>query len=489
MCCSAVERDLGSRLAAKGCRASDFQAAFAGGVGAQNPDFEAVDGGIGSGDGFESGRSARLLRAQGPARLEGASHIDMRRAAQQLANLALSGACGGLLVVGVLCRCPAGCGQRACIDQHAWAASGLGASAAVGAMRAQAWPAGPTAAWPDEGPTTSPPRSAWEATPEAADHPTPLTSPVASTPSSASPSRRSSSSLASEARLASMAARAAHLMDDVDRLRASNLEVPRLRRECEELRAAAARADGAEAAAAELSARLGAEAAARGRRAGRRARRTSALESDLAAARKALDVLAAERDALRPPETPLERFYDARTAAAVVSPSLRRPKLVASATETLLDLPSARRPRLADSASVAPDDRAVEVALLRANLQALRLEAEQLRRAAAAREVPPPPVPPPPPAQPEIAPPPPAEPVIAPPPPAEPEPVEAPATPPDSPRAQWAVELVGRDDAERFKLGRDGLPATSRRAVVCCASDAAWPSTPTAGRLRPRSAT
>ena len=111
-------------------------------------------------------------------------------------------------------------------------------------MRAQAWPAGPTAAWPDEGPTTSPPRSAWE-TPEAADHPTPLTSPNASTPSSASPSRRSSSSLASEARLASMAARAAHLMDDVDRLRASNLEVPRLRRECEELRAAAARADGA----------------------------------------------------------------------------------------------------------------------------------------------------------------------------------------------------------------------------------------------------
>ena len=321
-------------------------------------------------------------------------------------------------------------------------------------MRAQAWPAGPTAAWPDEGPTTSPPRSAWEATPEAADHPTPLTSPVASTPSSASPSRRSSSSLASEARLASMAARAAHLMDDVDRLRASNLEVPRLRRECEELRAAAARADGAEAAAAELSARLGAEAAARGAERADAARRTSALESDLAAARKALDVLAAERDALRPPETPLERFYDARTAAAVVSPSLRRPKLVASATETLLDLPSARRPRLADSASVAPDDRAVEVALLRANLQALRLEAEQLRRAAAAREVAPPPVPPPPPARPEA------------PPPAEPEPVEAPATPPDSPRAEWVVELVGRDDAERFKLGRDGLPATSRRAVL-----------------------
>ncbi|CAH0374872.1 unnamed protein product [Pelagomonas calceolata] len=331
-------------------------------------------------------------------------------------------------------------------------------------MRAQAWPAGPTAAWPDEGPTTAPPRSAWEATPEAADHPTPLTSPAASTPSSASPSRRSSSSLASEARLASMAARAAHLMDDVDRLRASNLEVPRLRRECEELRAAAARADGAEAAAAELSARLGAEAAARGAERADAARRTSALESDLAAARKALDVLAAERDALRP-ETPLERFYDARTAAAVVSPSLRQPKLVASATETLLDLPSARRPRLTDSASVAPspDDRAVEVALLRANLQALRLEAEQLRRAAAAK---PPPVPPPPPARPEIAPPPPAEPVIAPPPPAEPEPVEAPATPPDSPRAQWAVELVGRDDAERFKLGRDGLPATSRRAML-----------------------
>ena len=174
------------------------------------------------------------------------------------------------------------------------------------------------------------------------------------------------------------------------------------------------------------------------------------------------------------PETPLERFYDARTAAAVVSPSLRRPKLVASATETLLDLPSAR-PRLADSASVASsaDDRAVEVALLRANLQALRLEAEQLRRAVAAK---PPPVPPPPPAQPEIAPPPPArpeitppppvEPVIAPPPPVEPEPVEAPTTPPDSPRAQWAVELVGRDDAERFKLGRDGLPATSRRAML-----------------------
>ena len=340
-------------------------------------------------------------------------------------------------------------------------------------MRAQAWPAGPTAAWPDEGPTTSPPRSAWEATPEAADHPTPLTSPVASTPSSASPSRRSSSSLASEARLASMAARAAHLMDDVDRLRASNLEVPRLRRECEELRAAAARADGAEAAAAELSARLGAEAAARGAERADAARRTSALESDLAAARKALDVLAAERDALRPPETPLERFYDARTAAAVVSPSLRRPKLVASATETLLDLPSARRPRLTDSASVAPDDRAVEVALLRANLQALRLEAEQLRRAAAAKPppVPPPPparpvIAPPPPAEPEIAPPPPAEPVIAPPPPAEPEPVEAPATPPDSPRAEWAVELVGRDDAERFKLGRDGLPATSRRAML-----------------------
>ena len=333
-------------------------------------------------------------------------------------------------------------------------------------MRAQAWPAGPTAAWPDEGPTTAPPRSAWEATPEAADHPTPLTSPAASTPSSASPSRRSSSSLASEARLASMAARAAHLMDDVDRLRASNLEVPRLRRECEELRAAAARADGAEAAAAELSARLGAEAAARGAERADAARRTSALESDLAAARKALDVLAAERDVLRP-ETPLERFYDARTAAAVVSPSLRRPKLVASATETLLDLPSARRPRLTDSASVAPDDRAVEVALLRANLQALRLEAEQLRRAAAAKEaaVPPPPVAPPPPVEPVIAPPP-VEPVIAPPPPAEPEPVEAPATPPDSPRAQWAVELVGRDDAERFKLGRDGLPATSRRAML-----------------------
>ena len=268
-------------------------------------------------------------------------------------------------------------------------------------------------------------------------------------------------------------------MDDVDRLRASNLEVPRLRRECEELRAAAARADGAEAAAAELSARLGAEAAARGAERADAARRTSALESDLAAARKALDVLAAERDALRPPETPLERFYDARTAAAVVSPSLRRPKLVASATETLLDLPSARRPRLADSASAAPspDDRAVEVALLRANLQALRLEAEELRRAAAAKL---PPVPPPPAAQPEIAaaareaavpsppvaPPPPVEPVIAPPPPVEPKPVEAPATPPDSPRAEWAVELVGRDDAERFKLGRDGLPATSRRAVL-----------------------
>ena len=274
-------------------------------------------------------------------------------------------------------------------------------------------------------------------------------------------------------------------MDDVDRLRASNLEVPRLRRECEELRAAAARADGAEAAAAELSARLGAEAAARGAERADAARRTSALESDLAAARKALDVLAAERDALRP-ETPLERFYDARTAAAVVSPSLRRPKLVASATETLLDLPSARRPRLTDSASAAPDDRAVEVALLRANLQALRLEAEQLRAAAAkpppvpppspaqpeiaaaAREaaVPSPPVPPPPPAQPVIAPPPPAQPERAPPPPVEPEPVEAPATPPDSPRAEWAVELVGRDDAERFKLGRDGLPATSRRAML-----------------------
>ena len=84
-------------------------------------------------------------------------------------------------------------------------------------------------------------------------------------------------------------------MDDVDRLRASNLEVPRLRRECEELRAAAARADGAEAAAAELSARLGAEAAARGAERADAARRTSALESDLAAARKALDVLAAER--------------------------------------------------------------------------------------------------------------------------------------------------------------------------------------------------
>ena len=56
--------------------------------------------------------------------------------------------------------------------------------------------------------------------------------------------------------------------------------------------------------------------------------------------------------------------------------------------------------------------------------------------------------------------------MIAPPPPVEPEPVEAPTTPPDSPRAQWAVELVGRDDAERFKLGRDGLPATSRRAVL-----------------------
>ena len=275
-------------------------------------------------------------------------------------------------------------------------------------------------------------------------------------------------------------------MDDVDRLRASNLEVPRLRRECEELRAAAARTDGAEAAAAELSARLGAEAAARGAERADAARRTSALESDLAAARKALDVLATERDALRPPETPLERFYDARTAAAVVSPSLRRPKLVASATETLLDLPSARRPRLTDSASAAPDDRAVEVALLRANLQALRLEAEQLRAAAAkpppvpppspaqpeiaaaAREaaVPSPPVPPPPPAQPVIAPPPPAQPERAPPPPVEPEPVEAPATPPDSPRAEWAVELVGRDDAERFKLGRDGLPATSRRAVL-----------------------
>jgi len=163
----------------------------------------------------------------------------------------------------------------------------------------------------------------------------------------------------------------------------------------------------------------------------------------------------------------------------VVSPSLRRPKLVASATETLLDLPSARGARLSDSTSVAPsaDDRAVEVALLRANLGALRLEAEQLRRAAAAK---PPPVPPPPSAQPEIAaaareaavpsppvaPPPPVEPVIAPPPPVEPKPVEAPATPPDSPRAEWAVELVGRDDAERFKLGRDGLPATSRRAML-----------------------
>ena len=61
---------------------------------------------------------------------------------------------------------------------------------------------------------------------------------------------------------------------------------------------------------------------------------------------------------------------------------------------------------------------------------------------------------------------PPAEPVLAPPPPVAPEAVEAPTTPPDSPRAQWAVELVGRDDAERFKLGRDGLPATSRRAML-----------------------
>ena len=52
------------------------------------------------------------------------SHI-RRRAAQQLANLALSGACGGLLVVGVLCRCPAGCGQRACTYRASWAASSL----------------------------------------------------------------------------------------------------------------------------------------------------------------------------------------------------------------------------------------------------------------------------------------------------------------------------------------------------------------------------
>ena len=37
MCCSAVERAPGSSLAAKSCRASDFQARFAGGVGAQNP--------------------------------------------------------------------------------------------------------------------------------------------------------------------------------------------------------------------------------------------------------------------------------------------------------------------------------------------------------------------------------------------------------------------------------------------------------------------
>ena len=173
-----------------------------------------------------------------------------------------------------------------------------------------------------------------------------------------------------------MAARAAHPMDDVDRLRASNpIRARRGARSC----APRPRAPTAPKPPPQSRRRGSAPRQPRAAASGRKPRVGPALESDLAAARKALDVLAAERDALRPPETPLERFYDARTAAAVVSPSLRRPKLVASATETLLDLPSARRPRLADSASVAPsaDDRAVEVALLRANLQALRLEAEQ----------------------------------------------------------------------------------------------------------------
>lgn len=358
-------------------------------------------------------------------------------------------------------------------------------------MRAQSWPTNTSNEWPAEALPT-PPKDAWEA-PEPPDHATPLASPVMSTPttristpstaaSSASSARRSSS-LTSEARLAAVAARAAHLMDDVDRLRASNLEVPRLRRECGELRAAAARADGAEAAAAELSARLGTEAAARGAERADSARRTAALQADLAAARKAVDALASERDALRSPRTPLEEFYDARTAASMVSPSLRRPELVASATETLLRLPSAR-PRLADTTSVAlsPDDRAVEVALLRANLHALRRETEQLRRAAAVT------TPPLPPAEPETA-----APVAPPLPPAEPEAeaaVDAPATPPPSGAfrsspaewdrlraamssvsgacAEWEVELIGRDEAERLKLGRDPCegPPTSRRAKL-----------------------
>jgi len=269
-------------------------------------------------------------------------------------------------------------------------------------------------------------------------------------------------------------------MDDVDWLRASNLEVPRLRRECGELRAAAARADGAEAAAAELSARLGAEAAARGAERADSARRTAALEADLAAARKAVDALASERDALHSPRTPLEDFYDARTAASVVAPSLRRPELAASATEMLFHLPSAR-PWLADSVSVvpSPDDRAVEVALLRANLHALRRETEQLRAAAVMPPSPPPP---------EMA-----APVAPPPPQAEPEAeaaVDAPATPPPSGAfrsspaewdrlraamssvsgacAEWEVELIGRNEAERLKLGRDPCegPPTSRRAKL-----------------------
>ena len=341
MCCSAVERDRGSSLAAKSCRASDFQAAFAGGVGAQNPISSRMEGSAASL--FEPcGTSLcveRPVLGKGPAR--------HHRAARQHANLALSGAWRALPL-------PSGL----------WAAC-LGPPARVGRCGQPCARRRDPRARRRPGPTRGPRRRRRGAPGRRRRRrrtTRPLTSPNASTPSSAS-RRRAGRRRRWPPRRARVHGRArGHLMDDVDHLRASNLG-PAPRRECEER---APRPRGRLAPAARGAWRLGAGAAARGAERADAARRTSALESD-PPPRAPPDVLAAERRRARR----RRRWSASTTPAAVVSPSLRRPKLVASATD-LLDLPSARRPRLADSASVAPsaDDRAVEVALLRANLQA-----------------------------------------------------------------------------------------------------------------------
>ena len=110
MCCSAVERDLGSRLAAKSCRASDFQARFAAALELKTL-FRSVFA-----DSAASlfGPYGTSLCGQRPVLWKDPTYTVAQRST--FANLALSpafAAYAALSVAGVLCRCPAGCGQRA----------------------------------------------------------------------------------------------------------------------------------------------------------------------------------------------------------------------------------------------------------------------------------------------------------------------------------------------------------------------------------------